>query len=301
MTCVPPPSGVASPHPNAAGPRDSTSVIALFGNGKAGSLEMDPDPQTERVAFIKSELARTSVPTEYEVARVLAEAGFRTRQGRAYLAAGRPREIDVLAEVPEDLLRDSGREPVRVYLVAEVKNTDKHPWLILCSRGDVSPLEVVASAVASTSARSSFTRMQRQEVAEVPWFFNVGPIPGHSLGVAGGKDLEAYEALSQVLSASLGIVDDHGSAEAGPPACSFAWSALVVTGELFTVDYLKPEPTIAPIPWGRIIWHGGPTGRPTAVDVVRLEALSDYAEKCFKALRGVRTRLDFDSRQTQTR
>ena len=69
------------------------------------------DDGGDRAEFVKRELGRTSIPEEYQVARVLAGAGFATQQGRAYLGSdGKPREIDVVGEVPPDLIRDDTDE-----------------------------------------------------------------------------------------------------------------------------------------------------------------------------------------------
>jgi len=265
------------------------------------------DGSEDRVEFVKAELAKTSIPEEYRVARLLAEAGFQTQQGRSYLGSdGKPREIDVIGEAPPNLAPDETDTRLHVWLVVEAKHTDAHPWAIMDSGGKHSPFEIAASAPASSAVRSSLARIEA-EILDVPRFFQQsGPI-GHSLVVVGGKQDDAYDAMSQVVSAAIGLTSTPYAAEAAvlramarstpePPAFRYAWPVLVISGELFIVDYLTGSATIVPVDRGRVLWHGGPAGRATVVDVVRLGGLSEYAPRARQALEDLRTRFYFEAR-----
>lgn len=295
------------------------------------------DENGDRTDFIKRELAKMSIPEEYQVARVLAAAGFATQQGRSYMGSdGKPREIDVVGEVtPEQIRPDETDELIRVWLVAEVKHTDGHPWVVLDSGGRPSAAEVADAAIATDVVHASIRGGERREVPDLPWFFEQFARPvGHSLVVVGSKEDAAYAALSQVVSAAVGLAgrrpeieaqqleleslqlqmamlraavrSDPGSAVrpgSGPvrkivrKMRTYAWPVLVISGELYVVDYLKGSANVVPADASRLIWHGGPAGRPTVVDVVRQSVLDDYADRAFKGLRALRQRLYFDARQ----
>lgn len=263
----------------------------------------------DRADFVKRELGRTSIPEEYQVARVLAGAGFATQQGRAYMGSdGKPREIDVVGEVPPDLICDDTNEPIRVWLVAEVKHTDDHPWAVMDSGGRPSGFDVAASALASDAVRSSIRGVERRDVPDVPWFFHqTGRPVGHSLVVVGGREDAAYGALSQVVSAAKGLawaghelevalLRAAAMADPGLRRWTYAWPILVISGELFVIDYMSGSPNVVATEAARVLWHGGPAGRATVVDVVRLSGLEEYAGRAFGALRSLRQRLYFNAR-----
>jgi hypothetical protein len=270
------------------------------------------DDSRERVDFVKSELAKTSIPEEYQVARVLAGAGFQTSQGRSYLSPnGTPREIDVMGEVPPEPIPDETENRLHVWLVAEAKHTDAHPWAVMDSGGKHSTFDIATSALASTAVRSAFRSGEAVgeavNVPDRPQFFQQTGVIGHSLVVVGGKQDDAYDAMSQVVSAAIGLTSTPYEAELAviraaarttpePPAWRYAWPVLVISGELFVVDYQVGSANVVPTDWGRIIWHGGPAGRATVVDVVRLGGLENYAARAFGALRGLRQRLYFKAR-----
>jgi hypothetical protein len=172
------------------------------------------DDSGDRVDFVKAELAKTSIPEEYQVARVLASVGFQTHQGRSYLGANdKPREIDVIGEVPPDLIRDETEDRLHVWLVAEVKHTDAHPWAVMDSAGRHSAIDVATSAPASANVRSSLRGVEGGDVVDVPWFFRQTGAIGHSLVVVGGKQGDAYDAMSQVVSAAIGLITSPHEAE----------------------------------------------------------------------------------------
>lgn len=266
------------------------------------------DDSGDRVDFVKAELAKTSIPEEYRVARVLASAGFQTQQGRSYLGTNeKPREIDVIGEVPPDLLRDDTEDRLHVWLVVEAKHTDAHPWAVMDSAGRHSAIDIATSALASANVRSSLRGVEGRDVVDVPWFFQQTGAVGHSLVVVGSKQDDAYDAMSQVVSAAIGLTSPAHEAEIAliraaaratlePPAWRYAWPVLVISGELFVVDYQTGSANVVPAESSRVLWHGGPAGRATVVDVVRLAALEDYAARAFTALRSLRQRLYFDAR-----
>ncbi len=266
------------------------------------------DDRGDRVEFVKAELAKTSIPEEYRVARVLASAGFRTQQGRSYLGSNdKPREIDVIGEVEPDLIRDDTEDRLHVWLVAEAKHTDAHPWAVMDSAGKHSAIDIAMSAPASANVRSSLRGVEGGEVLDVPWFFQQTGAIGHSLVVVGGKQDEAYDAMSQVVSAAIGLTSTPHEYEialiraAGghtppPPPWRYAWPVLVISGELFVVDYQTGSANVVPVESSRVLWHGGPAGRATVVDVVRLTGLEEYAKRAFRALQSVRQRLYFHAR-----
>jgi hypothetical protein len=266
------------------------------------------DGNEDRVEFVKTQLGKTSIPEEYRVARVLAAAGFQSQQGRSYLGSdGKPREIDVIGEVPPRLGRDETDDRLHVWLVVEAKHTDAHPWAVMDSGGRHSALDIATSAPMSSAVRSSLRR-EGHDVRDVPWLFQQSDRPiGHSLVVVGGKQDDAYAAMSQVVSAAIGLASTPNEAEmallraaAGarpdPPAWRYTWPVLVISGELFVVDYLTGTANVVPADRGRVLWHGGPAGRATVVDVVRLGARERYAVGAFQALESLRTRLYFDAR-----
>jgi hypothetical protein len=85
-----------------------------------------------------------------------------------------------------------------------------------------------------------------------------------------------------------------------PRAWRYAWPVLVISGELFVVDYQTGSANVIPADSGRVLWHGGPAGRATIVDIVRLAGLENYATRAFSALRSLRQRFYFDARPQPT-
>ena len=195
-----------------------------------------------------------------------------------------------------------------MWLVAEVKHTNDHPWAVMDSGGRPSAFDVAASALASDAVRTLIRGVERHDVPDLPWFFQQAGRPvGHSLVVVGGKEDAAYGALSQVVSAAEGLAGAGHELEVAllraaarvdpePRRWTYAWPILVISGELFVVDYLSGAPNVVATKAARVLWHGGPAGRATVVDVVRQSGLKEYAGPAFGALRTLRQRLYFDAR-----
>lgn len=246
----------------------------------------------EAVDLVKKHLRESAIPMEFEAARILSAGGFEARQGRAYIGDSGPREIDILARMPPEIL---GNDPIEaligVSLVAECKRTADHPWIVLNARTRVTPREVIAGAMATAQVQSALSPFTGPETLDVPDFFGIDELHGFSISVAGSKDRPAYDALAQVVSAAAGVTKTEF-------AWSFAWAVLVIDGDLFSVDY-KPdgEPKIDQVDRARLMWHGGPSRKPTPVDIVRITALDAYASHAFRALRALQTRLYFEVRK----
>ena len=229
---------------------------------------------------IRRGLADRGTPLEFRAARALAEAGFTVRQGRAYLARDgaepKVREIDVLAELPE-------RFSVLVYAVVECKKTAA-PWVVLEAPGPPVSREVVDGLIVTSSAAEQLRRAYSGPQSVLPRLLAQTPdrTAFQVVDPTSRKDAP-YQALSQVVSACLGTLDER------PQTRGLAWPVVVISGPLFAATYgLDPdsgdEPEIVERRRERLLWHGGPAGRPVLVDIVTIDALADHAERLLQGL-----------------
>lgn len=238
------------------------------------------DPQKN----VENWLEKQGYPYEYEVARTLAQAGFRTWQGMHYRdtesTEQRTREIDVVAmEWPHD---KEGPKRAAVELVVEVKFT-KAAWLVMTTSLAVGPPSLHRLLLMTDKASAPLKGLM--ETPPVPNLLQLPERHGFSVvQTAEGGDKSrgvdpAYAALNTVVKAAnarVGEVGKHGVAVAFP--------VIVVAGPVFQLGYdTKGNRILNPVLWQRIRWQGSSVvDHPVLVDVVQIEHLPTWATKARK-------------------
>lgn len=217
----------------------------------------------------------------------MAEAGFAVRQGRAYVtrdaAEPKVREIDVFAEIP-------GHSSGWVCAVVECKKTSA-PWVVLEAPGAPAKREIAEGLIVTASAAEQLQRWY-VEVNSLPRLFDQPPDrTAFQVVDPTSKQDGPYQALSQVVSACLGAIDER------PLSRGLAWPVVVISGPLFAATYgldhdRGDEPEIVVRRRERLLWHGGPAGRSVMVDIVTIDALAEHAERLFHGLRDIAVALD---------
>jgi hypothetical protein len=241
---------------------------------------------------IRQGLADRGTPLEFRAARALAEAAFVVRQGRAYLARDgaelKVREIDVLAELPE-------RFSASVYAVVECKKTAA-PWVVLEAPGPPASREIMDGLIVTTSAAAQLQRAYSEPQSVLPRLLARTPDrTAFQVVDPTSKQDAPYQALSQVVSACLGTLAER------PLTRGLAWPVVAISGPLFAATYgLDPdssdEPEIVERRRERLLWHGGPAGRPVLVDIVTIDALADHAERLFQGLAEIAHAIEAEDR-----
>ena len=207
--------------------------------------------------------------------------GFSIGQRRGYVDQNEPdkfRETDVLATLAGDSDGVAG-------LIVECKRTTK-PWVVLVSDQPLSAVDTMRYAVASGGA---YDRLQAVAISYGP--FRVPDFvrdvqPGLSTVVGmldqGAKDA-AREAMAQAISGAWGFVADR------PDIMRIGWPVVVIDGPLVTARFAENEDIIDEVDEARIFWRSAPFPRPAVVDVVRVSALPDYANRARMGLQAMRS------------
>ena len=235
---------------------------------------------------VREWLAKQGYPLEYEAARELRRAGFRTLQGWSYRdeQAGdiKARELDVMAFMDGAVPDDHPDQRARVTLAVECKHATG-PWVVLTSRHppDWTPL--------ATQWMESLLRQAGVSVADLL------PLPsatGFSVSMANPKgEGVAREAVTQATNGARAVIE-RGPYGGSPP--ELAVPVVVVRGALFTLGYDDAGGEhLDAVPWIRMVWHGSPNlDAPTLVDVVTSEYWVEHVESLRSTSVQVLSRVD---------
>jgi hypothetical protein len=228
-------------------------------------------------------------PLEYEAARVLRAAGFRTIQGWSYRGEDgglvKAREIDVLASWDGTVSEDDSRpdQRARFSVAVECKHmTAPRVVLTTAHPPDWTPL---------TSAwMDQILRPAHLSAAE---WFPLGAEVGFSVKTAAKGQDTAREALMQATNAAS-VAARRSSAIAGRQRPEWALPVVVVRGPLFTLGYDDSgSEALRQVPWCRLVWHGAESvDEPTLVDVVTKDHWNTYVRQLAVTARGIISRVD---------
>jgi hypothetical protein len=230
----------------------------------------DEPPNDSPDAKVRAWLRREGYPLEYEAARILRGAGFRTIQGWSYRGedergTAKPREVDVLASWegggPDDD-EPTRRIRSRFFIAVETKYQTA-PWVVLTTSH---PPEWKPLATQMMWSFMGQLGISPQEA------FPLGPEVGFSLKVVKERPKDpdaAFEALMQATNAATAVLDP------GPtrgPQAEWALPVVVVRGGLFALGYTdEGVERLYEVPWCRMVWHGAARfDSPTVVDVVTI-------------------------------
>ena len=224
-------------------------------------------------------------PLEYEAARVLRAAGFRTIQGWSYrdvdeLGFTKAREIDVFATWEGKSDKDSYH--VRFSVAVEAKHMTA-PWVVLTT-----------SHPADWTPIATWWMVDLLEKAGVsPQIaFPLPPDVGFAVKTATPKGADvAREALMQATNAAAGAI---ARGERGGPPPEWALPVVVVRGALFTLGYTRRgAETLQEVPWCRMVWHGADAfDKPTLVDVVTRSHWRQYVRDLHATTSKIIKRID---------
>jgi len=202
---------------------------------------------------------------EHETAEAFRRAGFTASLGRTYIDpnSGRPRDIDVVAEVA------LSRAPAHIYVVAECKASAIGAWVIRESQLPWNedlwlPISTVDLESELHEAEATIAEMLPAGESHGPTAFAVVE------AVDNGDRDAAYSALSQAVSAARGWL-----VRAATP--SIALPIVVVDTPLYTLRYDKAgKADLEEVKQRRVLWPDpGPRSR-TAVDIVSRRALPGH-------------------------
>lgn len=234
---------------------------------------------------VKEWLEKQGFPLEFAAARIFSNAGFSTDQG-AYLSdprEGTLREIDVIAS-SEHI--DDGRR-YRFSVAAECKWSQDKPWVIFTSRSArPSPAASLAYLLGSPFAEALLWFLagdsQAREANSSVMLPRTGFGGRQALNEKKEKDL-FYAAIQSVVAAAIALADDTRD----PPDSVMTVvrnfhvviPTIVLDGQLFESYLEGSDLKIEATNRITVAWRGfGGRSQPTFVNVVTLDALSQYAE-----------------------
>jgi hypothetical protein len=213
---------------------------------------------------VREWLAKQGYPLEYEAARVLRGAGFRTLQGWSYRdvdEAGlvQAREIDVYATLRGRVggTYDEDEADAAVFTVTVEAKQSTAPWVVLTNEHPPEWTPIVSPWM---------EQILREAKVEPGAVFPLPERVGFWVKTADRSNDPAYEALMQATNAAAASV--YRSSFQSPP--EWALPVVVMRDALFTLGYTKRgAEVLEPVPWCRLVWHGAASfSKPTVVDVV---------------------------------
>ena len=221
-------------------------------------------------------LRKGGYPIEYEVARQLRGAGFSVEQGRHYpdtIEAGKSRDVDVLA-----LFRHAESDrTVNVMPVVECKAARGKAWVVLTTdAAEPGPWEPVATPTLAYALGEMPQLLPLALPLSRPYGYSVieARDPDQSDQKRDRPRDLAHNALEQVMSAAVGIVQGQGDDE------TLMIPIVVTEAQLFRLTITEPgKEDLSAVDWYRVRWHGAQTfQKPTSIDVVNRQFLSEYGQ-----------------------
>lgn len=257
---------------------------------------MSDEEPTGEVEIIRKWFSSKGYPVEFETARTLRHVGFQTTQGNYFVderdAPATVREIDVVATV-------AGSEFVRV--VVECKRPGQ-PWVVMTDAYYMDPHSIVSSLVSGRRARNRLlARVDKvlksgnplpDYLAQVPRFGFA--IEEAAIKKSSKPDDDAksgpYFALQKVAAAGEAI-SAQGEVEFKHTVCLLL---LVVDGPLYQLGFDEEgKEILESVVWQRVFWRGS-SGRPTCIDVVRLENLEPRARVLFDGVKQLHRAIELE-------
>ena len=229
------------------------------------------------VETVRRWLKEHGYPLEYEAARTLQAAGYRTWQGLHYLDAQSDsptaREIDVVASEPACFAAPN----TTLQVVIEAKHAPE-PWVVLSTELEMSAEGVVQGLIYSEQAEAILLTHAR--TPPLPFLLHMPKRHGFSVVQATkrsdpNRTNQAYAALYGVVKAARGRMEPWRKTK----ACTWAFPVIVMSGSLIQLGYNeRGEESIAPILWQRVSWWGS-SAQPVTVDVVQRDHFPQYVRE----------------------
>jgi len=240
---------------------------------------MDIDGLTRRIA---DWLTKEGYPLESRTARVFQEHRFGVRQSYFVrdTASGKPREIDVLAEVQTKV----GERILRLAYVTECKWSADKPWVMFCSDGSVAPSACVSQSISSELGRAvAWCAAGDSSLHNTDTFCTPRSTAfGGRQAFSGNSDI-VFNSLQSVAAAARSYVDRFtGPAYVSnklPTVAEIAFPVIVVQGLIFesTLDPVTKDLKLRQVPRVRLHWRGSEAWSLHAtIDVVSEDALSEF-------------------------
>lgn len=197
-------------------------------------------------------------------------------------ADGAPCEIDVTAQLSHWQIQRGYGFLLRV--LCECKYSKSKPWVLLYGNSDPSWLISDWLHVPRTAALRDMPKLSEEQAKELQkaFHFSEGIWLAHSIVQAhtdGEQDRRgrAFDSLRKIAHAAWEFLDT--AAAGATKLYGMAFPCLVLDGPLYAASF---DPTTEKvqareISYGRLCWTGCQNG--TTVDVVRADAVEEYAEK----------------------
>ncbi len=231
-------------------------------------------------------LSKEGYPLEFKVANIFRANRFHTSQGK-YVTDFKtdvPREIDVVAEITQDL----DESFLRISYLIECKWTENKPWVVFTDRNSrISPSACIAQSIATKSADAILWVLAGDKQLHDLSIFHTPDRPGFNGRQAFGSQNDlVYSTLQSIMSACYSMKNDYETYHKKPEdSLSFGVliiPIIVIEGRLFETFYSDTsdsieieEKKIIRLHWrGSQAWHLHST-----IDIVTLDALPNYVKK----------------------
>lgn len=246
-------------------------------------MSTKPDTDTDLQEKVLEWLRNEGYPVEFRAAQILSKAGFWVRQGYHYRDESLPREIDVLAQVHNEVA-DSF---LRVTHAIECKWTRDNPWVVLSSEhARIAPQACIAQTLGNRLGTFILARLADDPAIQQLRLFQApkrAGFNGHRALTTAGKD-HFYAAMQSVVTATKIFSDDSNRpGVTGKQSSRFievGFPVLVIAGRLFEAFFDEEQGEMKVIEQSdmRLHWRGAQAWElHSSLDVVTIDALPQFA------------------------